>query len=126
VTRLHPTNPRITRAALVDTSVGGEQVPAGARVVLNVNAISRDPRFFDEPDRLRPDRWLADRPHKFAYLSFGIGERRCLGESLALTSLTALLPALAGGWELQLPRFRATTAGRRQPAEGTPLAVSVC
>ena len=28
VTRLHPTNPRITRAAVVDTTVGGEHVPA--------------------------------------------------------------------------------------------------
>jgi len=126
VTRLHPTNPRITRTALVDTAVGGEPVPAHSRVVLNVNAISRDPRFFEEPERLLPDRWLAGRPHKFAYLSFGIGERRCLGEALAVAALTALLPALAAGWELRPDAFRATSAGRRQPAEGTRLAVSVC
>ena len=126
VTRLHPTNPRITRSALVDTAVGGERVPAGTRVVLNVNAIGRDPRFFDEPERFRPDRWLGGRPHKFAYLSFGIGERRCLGESLAVASLTALPLVLADGWELELPRFRPTTAGRRQPAERTRLTVSVC
>jgi cytochrome P450 len=126
VTRLHPTNPRITRTALVDTVVGGEPVPARARVVLNVNAISRDERFFDEPERLLPDRWLTGRPHKFAYLSFGIGERRCLGEAVAVASLTALLPALADGWELRTVGLGETAAGRRQPAEGTRLAVSVC
>lgn len=126
VTRLHPTNPRITRTAVVDTVVGGEPVPAGSRVVLNVNAISRDARFFDEPDSLLPDRWLAARPHKFAYLSFGIGERRCLGEALAVAALTALLPALARGWELRTVGLGETAAGRRQPAEGTRLAVGLC
>jgi hypothetical protein len=126
VTRLHPTNPRITRTALVDTAVGGEPVPARSRIVLNVNAISRDARFFDEPERLLPDRWLAGRPHKFAYLSFGIGERRCLGEALAVAALTALLPALAERWELRIVGLRETPAGRRQPAEGTRLAVSLC
>ncbi len=126
VTRLHPTNPRITRAALADTSVAGESVPAHTRVVLNVNAISRDARFYDEPDRFLPDRWLDERPHKFAYLAFGVGERRCLGEAFALSALTALLPALAGGWSFAFPAVEATTRGRHQLAEGLRARVSVC
>jgi cytochrome P450 len=125
VTRLHPTNPRITRAAVVDTTVGGEPVPARTRVVLNVNAISRDPRFYEQPDRLLPDRWLGARPHKFAYLSFGLGERRCLGETFALAALTALLPALCGAWELRFGELQETGAGRRQPAEATRVTVGV-
>ncbi len=126
VTRLHPTNPRITRAAVADTSVGGERVPAHTRVVLNVNAISRDARFYDEPDRLLPERWLDGRPHKFAYLSFGVGERRCLGEPFALAALTALLPALAEGRSFAFEGVRETSRGRRQLAEGLRVAVSVC
>jgi cytochrome P450 len=126
VTRLHPTNPRITRAALADTSVAGERVPAHTRVVLNVNAISRDPRFYDRPDRLLPDRWLAGRPHKFAYLSFGVGERRCLGEPFALAALTALLPALAAGRTFAFPELRESRRGRRQLAEGLRVRVSAC
>jgi cytochrome P450 len=119
VTRLHPTNPRITRAALVDTVVGGEPVPAHTRVVLNVNGLNRDARLYAEPDRLLPERWLGDRPQKLAYLSFGLGERRCLGETLALSALAALLPALLADWELELSDRRVTSAGRRQLAEGT-------
>jgi cytochrome P450 len=125
VTRLHPTNPRITRAAVVDTTVGGEPVPVRTRVVLNVNAISRDKRFYEQPDRLLPDRWLGGRPHKFAYLSFGLGERRCLGETFALAALTALLPALCRGWELRFGELTETGAGRRQPAEATRVTVGV-
>ena len=119
VTRLHPTNPRITRAALVDTSVGGERVPANTRVVLNVNAINRDVRLYEAPDRLQPDRWLDARPPKFGYLSFGVGERRCLGETFAVAALTAILPALCREWDLDLAERRVTTSGRRQLAEGT-------
>ncbi|HEY2327201.1 MAG TPA: cytochrome P450 [Gaiellaceae bacterium] len=126
VTRLHPTNPRITRTAVVDTEVAGESVPAATRVVLNVNAISRSARFYDEPDRLLPDRWLGGRPDKFAYLSFGIGERRCLGETFALSALTALLPALSSGRRLELVGAETTATGRRQLAEGTRALVSVC
>jgi cytochrome P450 len=125
VTRLHPTNPRITRAAVVDTTVGGEPVPARTRVVLNVNAISRDPRFYEQPERLLPDRWLCGRPHKFAYLSFGLGERRCLGEMFALAALSALLRALCGGWELRFGELQETGAGRRQPTEATRVTVGV-
>ncbi|HEX5449149.1 MAG TPA: cytochrome P450 [Gaiellaceae bacterium] len=126
VTRLHPTNPRITRAATVDTDVAGERVPAMTRVVLNVNAISRSPRFYDEPDALSPDRWLGTRPDKLAYLAFGIGERRCLGDSFALTTLTALLPALLGRHRLELDTAGTTATGRHQLAEGTRATVSVC
>ena len=126
VTRLHPTNPRITRAAVADTWVAGERVPAHTRVVQNVNAISRDPRFYDEPERLLPDRWLDGRPHKFAYLSFGVGERRCVGEPFAVAALTALLPALAQGRSFAFPAVRETSRGRRQLAEGLRARVSAC
>ena len=126
VTRLYPTNPRITRVAAVGTRVAGEHVPAATRVVLNVNAISRSARFYDEPDRLVADRWLGTRPDKLAYLSFGIGQRRCLGDTFALATLTALLPALLAGWELRLDASATTATGRHQLAEGTRGTVSVC
>jgi cytochrome P450 len=126
VTRLHPTNPRITRAAVVDTQVAGEHVPSATRVVLNVNAISRSSRHYDDPDRFLPDRWLAGRPDKFADLAFGLGARRCLGESFGMAALAALLPALAAGRQLEIPFDGATGRGRHQLAEGTRLSVSPC
>ncbi len=121
VTRLHPTNPRITRAAVADTAVGRERVPAHTRVVLNVNAINRDPHGYDEPERFRPERWLEGRPtaHKLGYLSFGAGPRRCLGEGAGLTALTALLPELCRPWRFAFGEVRVTETGRRQIADDT-------
>jgi cytochrome P450 len=128
VTRLHPTNVRITRSALVDTEVGGEPVPAHTRVLLNVSGLNRDPRFWDEPERFLPERWLDGRPwrDKFAYLSFGVGDRRCLGEAMGVTALAALLPELARNWQFGFGELRASSAGRHQLAEETRVTVSGC
>lgn len=128
VTRLHPTNPRITRAAVADTAVGGERVPAHTRVVLNVNAVNRDPHGYSEPERFDPGRWLDGRPteHKLGYLSFGAGERRCLGEAAGLTALTALSPAVCRSWRIELDDVRVTGTGRRQLAEDTTASLRAC
>ena len=119
VTRLHPTNPRITRHAVLETTLGGERIPKDARVILNLNALQRNPRLYNEPERFAPERWLDGRPgaHKFAYITFGVGGRRCLGEAMAMTSLIALLPILGRDWYLSFGRIRVSGTGRHQPAE---------
>lgn len=126
VTRLHPTNDRITRVAVVDTSVGGEPVPVHARVIVNVNGLHCDPRFYAEPERFLPERWLDGRPnaHRHAYVSFGLGGRRCLGETMALVSLAALLPALTRRWDLAFSGHGASSTGRRQLSESVRVSLS--
>jgi cytochrome P450 len=123
VTRLHPTNDHITRHAVAETSLGGEHVPESTRVILNVNAVHRDARFYDQPERFAPERWLGGRPsaHKFAYVAFGVGGRRCLGETFAITALSALLPTLGRDWDFKFGSVRLSSGMRRQPAEGTRL-----
>jgi cytochrome P450 len=119
VTRLHPTNDRITRQAVTETTLAGERVPPLTRVIVNVPALQRDPRSYDEPDRFLPERWLGARPnrHKLAYVAFGVGGRRCLGDTMALAALRALLPGLGRSWEIETGRMRLSSGSRRQPAE---------
>jgi cytochrome P450 len=123
VTRLHPTNDRITRQAVVETSLGGEHVLASTRVILNVSAVHRDTRFYDQPGQFTPERWLTGRAsaHKFGYVAFGAGGRRCLGETFAMTALSAVLPTLGRDWDFKFGRVRLSSGMRRQPAEGTKL-----
>jgi cytochrome P450 len=125
VTRLHPTNERITRQATRETSLGGERIPELTRVILNVRALHGSPRFFEEPARFAPERWLDGRPspHKFAYVAFGAGGRRCLGDTMALVALTTLLPALLRDWDLAFGRLRFASKGRYQPAESVKVTV---
>jgi pentalenene oxygenase len=125
VTRLHPTNERITRQATQETSLGGERIPELTRVILNVPALHGSARFFEEPARFAPERWLDGRPtpNKFAYVAFGVGGRRCLGDTMAVAGLTALLPALLRDWDLAFGKLRFTSKGRYQPAESVKVTV---
>jgi cytochrome P450 len=125
VTRLHPTNERITRQATRETSLGGERIAELTRVILNVRALQCSPRFFEEPARFAPERWLDGRPspNKFAYVAFGVGGRRCLGDTMAVAALTALLPALLRDWDLAFGKVRFTSKGRYQPAESVKVTV---
>jgi cytochrome P450 len=125
VTRLHPTNERITRQATTETTFAGERIPELTRVILNVPALHRSARSFEEPARFAPERWLDGRPspNKFAYVAFGLGGRRCLGDTMALAALTALLPALLRNWELAFGKLRFASKGRYQPAESVKVTV---
>lgn len=55
----------------------GETIPAGTRIHLCIGAANRDPRHFNEPDRLD----LSRKPNK--HLAFAGGPHLCVGFSLA-------------------------------------------
>jgi epi-isozizaene 5-monooxygenase / beta-farnesene synthase len=125
VTRFHPTNPRITRVAVVDTEVGGEAVPAHTRVVLNVKRVNREPSVYAEPERFDSARWLDGRPaaSTFAYVSFGSGERRCPGEHVGLSGLVGLLPTLVRDRDVEIGEIAASRTGRHQLADDAAVAL---
>lgn len=70
------------------TELGGRQLQAGDAVFLTILAANRDPRVFEEPDRLMLER--SPNPH----LAFGHGVHFCLGASLARLELRLALPRL--------------------------------
>jgi len=75
------------RRALVDTELGGVAVPAGAHVLVSQYVTHRDPDRFPDPERFDPWRWrdgLERRLPRGAYVPFGAGTRRCLGDQFAL------------------------------------------
>ena len=70
--------------------------------------VHRDPRWWPEPERFMPERWLTDAPAerpRYAYFPFGGGSRQCIGEAFAWLEGTLLLATLA-----QRFRFRRTDA----------------
>jgi cytochrome P450 len=65
------------RAATEAVAFHGETLPAGTRIHLCIGAANRDPRRFEDPDRLD----LSRRPNK--HLAFAGGPHTCLGFTLA-------------------------------------------
>lgn len=76
------------RQVRVDHEFGGQAAKTGEAVFLTIMAANRDPRVFDQPDRLN----LARNPNP--HLAFGHGHHFCLGASLARLESRIALPAL--------------------------------
>ncbi len=85
----------MARTAVADTTVGGEAVAAGERVVVHFGAANRDPaRWATDPTRLPPDEFDPDRDAT-GHLAFGWGLHRCVGAFLATLELRLLGEELA-------------------------------
>src|SRR5262245_10965677 len=103
--RLYPPAWLVGRRALADVEVGGRLVPAGTIVVMSQWVVHRDPRWYPEPERFDPDRWLpvaADARPRFAFFPFGAGTRRCIGEGFAWMEAKLLLATLLRDWRFEL------------------------
>ena len=101
--RLYPPAWIIGRRALADYPIGGYVAPKRSIIVISPYVIHRDARYYSEPDRFNPDRWTpefkAGLP-PFAYVPFGGGARRCIGESFAWMELVLVLATVAQHWKL--------------------------
>jgi cytochrome P450 len=126
--RLYPPVWIIGREVVHDRQLGGYRIARGTNVGLSQWAVQRDPRFFEEPDRFRPERWLdggQDRLGRLAYFPFGGGHRICIGMQFALTEAVLVVAAVA-------QRFRLTPVGRAvtwpsitlRPRHGLPMLVT--
>lgn len=94
VLRLYPPAWIIGRETLRHVNLNGVAIPAGTTVFFAPLMLHRRPEFFRDPDRFDPDRWLESEPPAFAYVPFGGGARRCLGEDFALVEIAIVLKAL--------------------------------
>jgi cytochrome P450 len=110
------------REALSACEIGGYHVPAGTQVFMSQWTVHRDPRYFDDPDAFRPERWrspaTAHLP-RFAYFPFGGGPRVCLGASFAMMEAVLAIATIASRFRLSLSSdhaVRPRVGGTLQPS----------
>jgi cytochrome P450 len=107
--RLYPPAWGFGREALADCEIGGYAVPAGTTVIVSPWVSHRNPRYFDESEVFRPERWDGDFAAtlpRFAYIPFGGGPRICIGNRFAMMEAVLVLATVA-------QRFRMELAGDR-------------
>jgi cytochrome P450 len=112
--RLHPPAPLlIPHLSLEDCDVVDNfKVPAGTTVLVNVWAIGRDPRTWDNAEEFMPERFIHDgqiggvdfRGKDFRYLPFGSGRRMCPGMNFALATIEIMLANLVYHFDWELPK----------------------
>jgi cytochrome P450 family 135 len=90
--RLRPAVVAVMRRLVAPASVAGVALPAGVVTMVVIPFMHRDPRVWSSPEEFRPERFADGAPS--AYLPFGGGVRRCLGEHLAHLEMDVVLPVV--------------------------------
>ncbi|KAI3870169.1 hypothetical protein MKW92_040700 [Papaver armeniacum] len=94
--RLHPPAPiPLPHISSQDCTIAGYDIPRGTMLLLNAWAIQRDPKWWDEPAKFKPERFDRESAIKdgkmdgFRWIPFGAGRRGCPGSGMAfrVTSL---------------------------------------
>lgn len=107
--RLHPAAPLLVpRESIGTAELGGYVVPGGSRIVVNAWAISRDPRYWKDPEEFRPERFADDGAVDFyglhfEFTPFGAGRRMCPGYNYGLASMELALLQLMYHFDWRLP-----------------------
>jgi cytochrome P450 len=73
------------RTVTRDCEVAGYTFSEGDRALLSFAIPNRDPKYFDDPDELKLDRF----PNRHA--AFGLGNHRCIGSNLARMQFKAII-----------------------------------
>ncbi|CAH9125297.1 unnamed protein product [Cuscuta epithymum] len=88
--RMYPPAPlAIPHESSEECTIAGYCIPKGTMLLLNLYFIQRDPKYWDEPERFKPERFeglegvTGAKDHGYKWMPFGSGRRRCPGETLA-------------------------------------------
>lgn len=125
--RLYPTAWLLGREPIEPTTLGGYHVRQGLTLWMPQWTIHRDPRWYDEPTRFRPERWadgLAKRLPRYAYFPFGGGPRICIGNQFAMMEAVLILATLARRFRPIVPPGTVVTplpTMTLRPTEGVPV-----
>ena len=110
VLRLYAPVPLTLRDAGVDTTILGQYVPKGTKVILCPWGVNHSKELWgDDAGEFNPDRWMAPGQtnsggavSNYAFLTFLHGPRSCIGSKFAMAELAALLAAFVGRFEFEM------------------------
>ena len=103
--RLYPPFWAVLRQPRVADEVGGYRIPAGANVFISPYVTHRHPDFWENPEGFDPERFSAERSagrHRYAYLPFGAGPRKCIGEMFATIEMRMTLAMIMQRFRVDL------------------------
>jgi sterol 14-demethylase len=122
--RMHPPLFMLVRVAMQDWEYKGHFIPKGTWIVISPTVSHRMPEVFKNPNAFDPDRYAPPREEDkrdFAYISFGGGRHKCLGNAFAILQIKAIMALLLGQYEFELAGdpiqgdFQGLVVGPKQP-----------
>jgi cytochrome P450 len=105
--RMAPPLPSLLLRTAMDggMTVDGHHVPEGVNVGVGAYSVMHNPKYYPEPFSFQPERWLSnggDELARSAFCPFSIGNRGCIGKSMAYLELSIAMARL-----VYIYRFRA-------------------
>uniref|UniRef100_J3N897 Cytochrome P450 n=1 Tax=Oryza brachyantha TaxID=4533 RepID=J3N897_ORYBR len=99
VLRLHPVAPLLApHLSMDDCSIDGYTIPSRTHAFVNMWAIGRDPRFWENTEEFMPKRGS-----DYHYLPFGSGRRMCPGMNFSIAVVEIMLANLMWKFDWTLP-----------------------
>lgn len=101
--RLDPIISAHVRTLDHDAIFSGYKIPAGTLILIGLQGICRDERYFTRPNEFMPERWLNkdENFHPFAFVPFGFGVRSCIGRRLAELEIISLTSELIRNFRIE-------------------------
>ena len=99
--RLYPPASAFGRRALEAFELGGYAIEAGAGIVISPYVCHRNPRYFPDPDAFAPERFDDPQWPEFAYVPFGGGARRCIGDAFARMEAVLAIATIARSFRFE-------------------------
>ena len=106
--RLHPPAPLLVpRESIEACELDGYTIPAKSRVIINAFAIGRDPKYWDDAEKFKPERFeegtVDFTGSSYEFLPFGSGRRMCPGFNYGLASMELALVGMLYHFDWSLP-----------------------
>jgi cytochrome P450 len=107
--RLYPPIWGLIRVAAKPDVIDGKEIKVGDRVVMFAYGVHHNPKYWDEPEEFRPERFIGNQKRvPYTYLPFGGGKRSCIGGAMSQVENTLALSIL-------LRKFRPEYVGHEPP-----------
>lgn len=105
ILRMHMVIPMLVpHLNLQAAKLGGYDIPAGTRILVNAWGIANNPKYWNKPEVFNPERFLENKidlnGNDFRFIPFGSGRRSCPGMLIAFPVLGLVLGRLVQEFEI--------------------------
>ena len=103
--RIAPPTWIVGRTAIEDCVIGDWFIPKGTVVQTCWRVPQRSDEHFPDALSFKPERWLGNPPperHRYAYVPFGAGARKCVGLHFAMMEVVFALASITRRWRIDV------------------------
>jgi len=99
VLRMYPPVGAIARYSDETRTLAGKEIPPRTRLILSPYILGRHPKYWDDPNAFKPERWLDKTEEfsariRFAFFPFSAGGRNCIGQRFATMEAKLIMAEL--------------------------------